>query len=360
MQYVATDFEKRPSAPKVGIAGFFGHGNFGDELFLEVFREHLGKVFELEVLPDKIEKPYFSTRVEERVARQQGIVIGGGDLVQPWSMDPRYFNSAYLEKPVFVAGVGVPIRAANSPQTEKPHIVERYRKFLGHQSVRFINARDKQSVDWINSKVEPRVKVISAPDLVCGLTLPEVSRDSATPILGFVTRHRPQRAEEDDYTRLIELGSYARSLGWRIRHIILGNGPVGERDLINAERLKIPGKEVIYTQDIWAMARAIGECSTLASMKFHGSVVATMYGIPSMVLVPTSKNRNFMRRIGRDDLLSQFDAEDLIDRFKPWPDAIAPLWIERLREGATEMLDQLRNAILEETAGTARGQLVSA
>lgn len=350
MVRVVTHFERRPGAPKVGIGGFFGYGNYGDELFLEVFREHLGEAFELQVLPDELESPYFSTPVEKRVKEVQAIVIGGGDLVQPWNIDRRYFHGAYLEKPVFLAGLGVPIRAASSGQTEKPHIVERYRNFFGHPNVRFINARDKQSADWIRSKTEPRVDVIESPDLVCGLTLPEVVRDSANPILGIVTRHRPGHEQDDDYSRLAELGEYAKSEGWRIRHIILGSGIVGERDVVNAERLNIPGKDVFHSQDIWDMTRAIGECSTLASMKFHGSVVATMYGIPSMVLIPTSKNRNFMRRMGRDDLLSKFDAEDLVDRFKPWPKPIDPEWVDRLRDGATEMLTRLRESILAETA----------
>src|SRR4029077_7305488 len=36
--------------PTVGGVGFYGHGNYGDELFLEVFREHLGSDFELRSL----------------------------------------------------------------------------------------------------------------------------------------------------------------------------------------------------------------------------------------------------------------------------------------------------------------------
>lgn len=349
MNRVVTHFNKRPGAPKVGIGGFFGYGNYGDELFLEVFREHLGVTFELQVLPDQLESPYFSSPVEDKVRDVDAILVGGGDLVQPWSIDARYFNKAYLEKPVFLAGLGVPIRAAGSAQVEKPHIVERYRNFFRHPSVRFINARDEQSTDWIASKLEPHVGIIESPDLVCGLSLPDVVRDSANPILGIVTRHRPGHEQEDDYSRLAELGAYAISQGYRIRHIILGSGVVGERDVVNAERLKIPGKEVFYSQDIWDTTRAIGECSTLASMKFHGSVVATMYGIPSMVLIPTSKNRNFMRRMDRIDLLSKFDAEDLVERFKPWPAPIDAEWVKRLRGGATDMLNRLRRAIVAES-----------
>ena len=112
----------------------------------------------------------------------------------------------------------------------------------------------------------------------------------------------------------IELARSMQQKGWRIRHLILGTGSVGERDRANADDLVIEGKEVFYSEDLDDISRAIGECTALASMKFHGSVVATMYGVPSMVLIPTSKNRSFMRRIGREDLLSVFDDKRLTER----------------------------------------------
>ena len=39
------------------------------------------------------------------------VVIGGGDILQPWNIDPRYWNTDYLKKPTWVAGIGVPLRA---------------------------------------------------------------------------------------------------------------------------------------------------------------------------------------------------------------------------------------------------------
>jgi polysaccharide pyruvyl transferase WcaK-like protein len=331
--------------PIIGIGGFFGYGNYGDELFLEVYKEHLGKDFRLEVLPDQLEKPYFSTTVKERVAAVDAIVIGGGDLVLPWSIDARYFSPEYLEKPVFLAGLGVPIRAQGTEQqVEKPHIIARHQRFFQHANVHFINVRDEQSAEWLRSKVAPRTEVIESPDLVCGLTLPSITKP-ATPILGIATRHRPGHDLDDDYSQLAALGGYALSMGWRVRHIILGTGRVGERDVVNAERLIIPGKEIVYSQNLHDLSCAIGECSALASMKFHGSVVATMYGVPSMVLVPTSKNRNFMRRIGRSDLLCRFDSPELLSRFTPFPEPIDPAWVTRLREGATSMLTRLKQSI---------------
>lgn len=51
---------------------------------------------------------------------------------------------------------------------------------------------------------------------------------------------------------------------------------------------------------------AIGQCSAFVSMKFHGTVVASMYGIPSIILSATDKNLNFSRLLERPDLVSSF------------------------------------------------------
>lgn len=341
---------RRPgSRPIVGLGGFFGYGNYGDELFIDVFEEYLGDAFELRILPDELQSPYFSRPVQEKVAEVDAVLIGGGDLVQPWSVDARYFSKYYLNKPVFIAGVGVPIRTPtkDGKGAESPAAINKMRDFFQHPNLRFINVRDGQSARWIREKLQPEIEVTESPDLVCALTLPPVTAPRAgTPILGIATRLRPGHEEDDDYSRLAELAAHVKTLGWKVRHIILGNGPVGERDRRNADRLVIPGKEIIYSESLDDMSRAIGECTALASMKFHGSVVATMYGVPSVVLVPTSKNRNFMRRMGRDDLLCRFDAPDLVDRFRPPPAPIDPAWVERLRNDSAAMLQRLKAEIL--------------
>ena len=113
--------------PVLGIVGFFGHGNYGDELFLSVFEQYFGADFDLRIIPDLPLKPYYSRPVEDKVAEVDAILIGGGDLVRPWGLDERYFNLAYLEKPVFMVGLGVPIRAG---MEEKPHIAKRYARFF--------------------------------------------------------------------------------------------------------------------------------------------------------------------------------------------------------------------------------------
>lgn len=329
--------------PVIGLAGFFGYGNYGDELFVSVFKEYLGDQFDLRFLTDSLKKPYFSGPIEDVVSEVDAIVIGGGDIVQPWGMDVRYFSKAFLEKPVFVIGVGVPIRASNpsaekSGQVEKAWVVEKYQRFFKHPSVKMIHARDPQSANWITQKLEPSQQVIEAPDIVCALSLPPVQKATDRPILGIVTRQRPSK--DDDYTQINALAKQQREKGWLIRHIVLGTGEVGQRDILDAVDV-VGEKELIFSHNLDDLSRAIGECTALVSMKFHGTVVATMYGVPSTVLIPTNKNRNFMKRIDREDLMARFDAADLCERFDPAPAPIEAASVEMLRAESSALMRKL-------------------
>ena len=346
---------KRP----IGIVGFFGHGNYGDELFLDVFRQFLGSKFDLKVIPDLERAPYFSRPVEEKVAEVDAIVMGGGDLIQRWNTDPRYFDPAYLRKPFYLAGVGVPIYQNSAKHEEKPHIINRLRRFLGDPNVRMIGMRDDFGADWIRKKLEPTAPISSEPDIVCSLDLPPATKPAGLPILGIVTRQR-RVSTPDDYTRLEELAAHATRRGFRIRQIILGIGSVGERDLANAPALNVPDKEVIYSENLDELSRAIGECTVLASMKFHGTVVATMYGVPSIVLVPTNKNRQFMARIGRSELVASHDSDRLIEIFgENGPDPIDREQVMILRARSTAFMGKLRDHLINEVESQLSVEMVA-
>lgn len=273
-------------------------------------------------------------------------------------MDQRYFARAFLKKPVFVIGVGVPIRAKrpeNTHQTEKEWIVKKYRRFFQHPSVKMIHARDPQSANWITEKLHPKIDVIEAPDIVCALTLPEAHKPDGAPILNIITRQRPKK--EDDYSHLNALAQQQIDQGWRIRHVILGTGQVGERDIRNADGITVE-KEVIYSEDLQQLSRAIGEATAQVSMKFHGTVVATMYGVPSTVLIPTNKNRNFMRRIDREELMAKFDQASLPERFMQGPPApIDPQSVAMLRGRAQEVMLTLRESLTEHTQSSPRHRM---
>lgn len=345
-------YDKKDGRKTIGLAGFYGYGNFGDELFLDVYAQFLSDDYNLRIMHDSLEDPYFSKGKKEAVGLVDGIVIGGGDIVQPWGMDPRYFSFEFLEKPVFIAGVGVPIRAAkqkdsNPNHVEKAWIVEKYRKFMSHKAVKFIHARDDSSCQWIENKISPSVVLTKGPDIVCSLDLPEVNaqRGNGKKVVGIVTRSRPGKENSDNFSHIAEACEAFVKSGWEVRHIILGTGKVFEADIVSATRLKCAGKSLVYASSTMELCQEIGKCDLLMSMKFHGSVVASMYGIPSVVMVPTSKNRSYMQRIGREDLISSFDKPDLIKYASLVPQPISDKAVSDLKAAASSVMRDLKAVI---------------
>ena len=88
-----------------------------------------------------------------------------------------------------------------------------------------------------------------------------------------------------------------------------------------------------------------GSAPVLASMKFHGVVVATMYGIPAFNLVGTTKNRNWFRRLDRPDLSARFDEADLADRVRLDIPPVPASAVAALRSDAVATLDDLRTRL---------------
>ncbi len=174
----------------------------------------------------------------------------------------------------------------------KPNVVAALGRFLRHRNVRSITARDEESAAWIREHLRPRVEVASSADLVFALPLPDVERPAEPPILGIVVRWREGG---DDYTAVRALAARGRELGYRLRTIVLSTGRVRARDERALDEVGLDDVERVASDDLEVLTRAIGECTMLASHKFHGTVVAVSYGIPSISMSTTDKNRNLLR-----------------------------------------------------------------
>ncbi|TYT27136.1 polysaccharide pyruvyl transferase family protein [Luteimonas viscosa] len=323
---------------RIGLVGFFGWGNFGDELFVDVYRQWLEPEFELKVLNDLTQKPYFSRPVPEVLEDVDAVVIGGGDLIMPWTVSDLYWKKEYLTKPVHVCGVGVPTWKGSAAPA-----VEYMREFLSHPNIRYFNVRDRESANWINKHIKPATEPSHGADIVFALDMPSAPKPEGAPILGVVTRDRSDKP--DDLTNVLALCQKALGLGYRIRHIVLGSGVVGRKDVARAQDLDIPGKELVVSESTADLCKAIGECTALTSMKFHGTVVAAAYGVPSFVLSATDKSRNLMRMMERPDLLTSIADKHLPDRFSQYTPPIP--WATRnlLRRRAEATLNELAESL---------------
>jgi polysaccharide pyruvyl transferase WcaK-like protein len=337
LAYVPRGAREPGQPPAVGLVGYYGHGNYGDELFLEVFREHLEPALALDVVLDSPGHASIRRRLGSTIRDSDAILIGGGDLVISWPTWTRYWDRTYLRRPVFIAGIGVP--TWRKPDDDS---VRQLRRFFQHSSVQLIGARDPESSAWITDHLEPFAPVVTAPDLVCGLTMPTVERPADPPIFGVAVRGR---SHLDDMSHVRRMCERAAEMGYRVRRIVLATGQTRENDLVATRELGLPQTELVASDDLDTISRAIGECTLMASMKFHGVVVATMYGVPCIVLMPTAKNRNFIRAIGRPDLLSAFsnpELPDLVTRDMPPVSADVR---RQLRHDVTAHLADLRGRI---------------
>jgi polysaccharide pyruvyl transferase WcaK-like protein len=294
---------------KAGLVGYYGFGNYGDELFRLAFEAGLPELG-LPVLFDIPRRPYFLESKARKMERVDAVVIGGGDLIIPGYWTDLYFENEFLSKPIFVHGVGVP-----SWTGSHPGVVERMGEFFRHPNVKYINVRDVESKEWVEKHLAPNLPVELSPDIVCGVDLgfAEARRVPGEKVFGLITRKQPpEQMQLGPIRAMIER---ARQSGYRVRLIIAGSGPVGENDYAAIRRHDLPVDEVAFLDTIEGTTRAIMTCDVLASMKFHGCVVGLMAGIPTMGLITTDKFNNFYRSLGIEHLICHYFREDLPDRF---------------------------------------------
>lgn len=325
------------SKRKLGVVGYYHYGNYGDELFLDVFSKYLPD-FEFIFFQDSLSRPYFRTPLEDKVAAVDAILIGGGDLVIPNYWTDQYFEPQFLAKPIYMHGIGVPTWGG-----EDAKIVARLKDFFAQPSVRHIHVRDDQTKSWIAGKLAPSVDIDVTPDIVCALDLPACDRPKGAPVFGLISRK--QSPGSIQWQNIQALCMRARSYGYRLRHIVLATGAIGKEDREALTECPLNDIEIVATESISELTQAIGECTTVASMKFHGCVVATMYGIPAITLITTDKFRNFYKLIERDELVSHHRHETLADRLPRYPARIPTLTRDDLRHRAHDGLERLAQKI---------------
>ena len=226
-------------------------------------------------------------------------------------------------------------------------VVRRLEQFLRHPNVRLISVRDNESQYWLARNMKLNVPVRKFADMVCAMPLPAVARPAGKPIFTLISRK--QMPGEIHWKNVAALCARAASLGYRVRCLVLGTGSTRTDDLSTLESEKPPiDWEIEQSENLDRLTRLIGESTFVASMKFHGCVVATMYGVPAVILSTTDKFESFLRMIDRPDLHAHHTFEDLPDRL---PRFVAPIprhTINHLRNDARKGLESLRESLQED------------
>ena len=159
--------------------------------------------------------------------------------------------------------------------------MERLRTFFQHPNVRHIGARDFESAEWIRRHLTPRV----AGRRPCRPRLqpaPAAGGDVRQPTVAL--NLRTHRAGSDP-TALVNVCPTLHERGYDVVNLVLGTGKTRAADLEVARDFPFKDQMILESESIDELSSYLGGLDLLISNKFHGTVVATMYGVSSVVLV---------------------------------------------------------------------------
>lgn len=274
---------------RIGLVGFFGWGNFGDELFYDLWHEFLVG-HELVRMNDIIQKPYFLESATTNAETVDIILIGGGDLIRIENLSDLYWNYAWTKKPIIISGIGV----AQESDRISGRVIPGLKKFLSLSNVLSFSVRDEQSAEWIETHLCSTIPIKTIPDLAF---LSNTVRKYETNVL---PKRKPKVAlvlnktditdEDLSWWQRIQAGQEADLIEAQI--LVLGTGDQKEREM---DKLRSMNLDRFATQfdSVEEMVKAIRQVDLMISAKFHAVVVASSYDIPYISIRKTSKSIAF-------------------------------------------------------------------
>ncbi|WP_211745978.1 polysaccharide pyruvyl transferase family protein [Paenibacillus sp. Marseille-Q4541] len=116
---------------KIAASGYYGMGNFGDDLFLKTLQQafHHHEVFPWNAYMD-------TNQVD-------AVIVGGGDLITPYKFSNYYFPKALQQHPMWLYGVG--IVDTYPPETWPEEEVNKHKEYFQHAQRAIF--RDKTSAE---------------------------------------------------------------------------------------------------------------------------------------------------------------------------------------------------------------------
>lgn len=317
----------------VGVRGYFGMGNFGDEIMLDTWRQ---------ILPDAtVFMDYYFMNMPGKT-----VFVGGGDIVNLYEGCP-YFTKDLLRTPFAVFGVGV----ENSyPPNE--HGIAALKSYA--DAARFFGVRDQESVNLlaiagISATLMPdmvhlyepsyRMPLRFKPRRTCGMVVYQYD-DLDRAAVGDVTAHLIGRGYDIVFIPVVD-----------------GRNPFSDRPVV-AELSDRFGTEHSYVMPMefpnelkW---NAIQSLDLLVSFKMHPALCALRGGVPTVCSSRYKKVRAMMEDFGAGDLFIPFDrfgvasVDAAVDRIEAGREALVQTLRdhgERQNRLAREALDRLRHAM---------------
>jgi polysaccharide pyruvyl transferase WcaK-like protein len=320
---------------KIGLVGYYGFGNYGDEYFKVVLEGNL-RDLELMVLHDVLADGSFSdANMAERIEGVDAILIGGGDLVIPFAFSSLYWRDAYLKRPVFIHGVGVPRWGGYEAD-----VVGKMRKFFQNNSVKGIVARDQESSDWINQHLKPVVPSRCEPDIVCAYGHGVIKPKNKT--LGIVLRYQPNGLHNENVAWMLR---EARRAGYDPKILVLGQAKTARDDLLTISTLDLDSVDILVRDSLEALSDELLKFERVVSMKFHGCVVAMTHDVPCLALSAANKFKNFYRELEKTEWVTSLASADFKQRLTAFLEGPGYEFPQTIRTQARQSLQDLATAL---------------
>lgn len=330
---------------RVGLVGFFGWGNFGDELFFDIWQQALAQ-HELIRMNDLIEKPYFLKSAHHKAASVDAILIGGGDLIRSEAISPLYWNGAWVEKPIVVSGIGV----AEESKKPRADVIPRLQTFFRSKNVLSVSVRDESSAAWIRQNLNPGVAVRTVPDLVFSsqkvIAFGNEAQKNKIPKVGFVL-NKTQITEEDMkwWNRLLRAHRERKIIA---QILVLATGDQREKELENLRKNGLEEFSLEF-ESTDQMLKCMRGMDLLVSAKFHALVVASEYEIPYVSLRETSKSIAFARYSPsvspREDIRFLLDSTPVLKHALSRESFVSSRHISDLARSEVSLVTEIMNTI---------------
>ena len=269
------------SALRVGIIGYYGFGNFGDEMMLEAIEAELRRRGIQEILPLKkgIGKGALSRRHPFRTVcalrRCDAVLFGGGNLLQNETSSRSFIYYALL---LFLCRKGTPIGVGMGLGALKGKVARAVcGKVLSRFSALYLRtAKDAACAHALAPSMGERIRTACDP---CLYFTPQPGKPQRSKTIIAIPRHNGS-------SRFLRFLSSKKKEGYRILPLCL----FPEQDMQGAKRIATIADEKIQTvQDAKAFFSAASDARLCACERLHGAVFSLLSHTPCLLFSDSKK-----------------------------------------------------------------------